>query len=421
MNASRHSAVKDREIPPQLMAQDPDHPAADRGPEPAVNLPPRPVRVCLLISSLELGGAERQVVEMARILDRRKIDPIICSLSEKVPLADGEPEVRKLLHIVPKRTRFDVGLIPRLAAFLRRERVDVIHAFLNDSEMAARLSAPFAGHPVVIASERNADYARRKRHQWTQVLTRNLFDVMVANSHAGARFSVRTLGLAEERLRVVHNGVNAERFKPDPEAGRRFRESIGLAPDAFVVGMVGNFKRQKDHATFLRMAARILEQRPDCRFLVAGGLVEGSPGSAAYAAEIERLADELGLGDRCRFLGSQEDMMAFYNACDVTALLSLHEGTPNVALESMACGKPVIATDVADNAIIIEDGTTGFVVPPKDWAAAADHVSALASDPGRLAMLSSRARNRVHREFTPERAACKLADIYVERFLARSS
>lgn len=375
-------------------------------------LPAQPLRVCLLISSLEFGGAERQVIELARNFDRRRIDPVICTLSDRVPLVENDPEARKILHTIPKRGRFDFTTVPRLASFLRREKIEVVHAFLFDSEMASRLAAPLAGVKKVVASERNADYVRPRLHQFLQTLTKPLFDVMVANSHAGARFNMRTLGLPESRLRVVHNGVDTQRFKPDPAAGLAFRSRIGVGPDEPVIGMVGSFKRQKDHATFLRMAAKLLETLPDCRFLIAGDVITGSADSADYAAEIRGLARELNLGDRCLFIGNQQDIPGFYNACDLTALLSLREGTPNVALESMACGKPVIASDIADNAIIIRDGEVGHIVPTKAWPEAAGHAERLLGDSAALQVMGVAAREHVCAEFAPECACRKLEDIY---------
>jgi glycosyltransferase involved in cell wall biosynthesis len=384
-------------------------------------LPARPLRVCLLISSLEFGGAERQVIEMARCFDRRRIDPIICTLSDKVPLVENDPETREILHTIQKRGRFDLSTISRFAALLRREKIKVVHAFLLDSEIAARLAAPLAGVRVVIASERNADYVRPRLHQIAQMLTKPLFDVMVANSHAGARFNMRTLGLPESRLRVVHNGVDTQRFKPDSAAGLAFRCRIGVGPDETVIGMVGSFKRQKDHATFLRMAARLLEIRSNYRFLIAGDVITGSEDSATYALEIRELARELKLGDRCLFIGNQQDIPGFYNACDLTALLSLREGTPNVALESMACGKPVIASNIADNAIIIRDGEVGHIVPTGAWAEAAEYAQRLLLDPETLRGMGAAARDHVCQNYTPARAAGKLAAIYQDRHASRAN
>ena len=375
----------------------------------------RPVKVCLLISSLEFGGAERQVIELTRNFDRKLIDPLICTLSDRVPLAENDPSTQKVLHTVKKNGRFDVTTIPRLSAFLRRNKIDVVHAFLFDAEIAARLAAPISGVRAVVASERNADYVRPRLHQLAQQITKPLFDVMVANSHAGARFNEKTLGLDASRLRVVHNGVDTDRFQPDAAAGKAFREANGIGQDEKVIGMVGSFKRQKDHGTFLRMAARVLEHHSACRFLIAGDVVSGSEDSETFAKEIRQLKAELGLEDRCLFVGNQKDIHAFYNACDLTALLSLREGTPNVALESMACGRPVIASDIADNALIILDGKVGHIVPPRGWEEAANDVSDLLNDSARLETMGEAARLHVCENYTPAKAAEKLAAIYLEQ------
>ena len=378
----------------------------------------KPISVCLLTSSLEFGGAERQVVEMLRNFDSSRVRAIVCSLSANVPLADTLPNRADWLHIVEKHGRFDVTTVFRVARLFQRYKVDVVHAFLFDSEIVARLAARLARVPVVISSERNTDYTRPFLHKAALKLTKPLFDVMVANSNAGKQFNIRTQGLAESRIEVVHNGVDGEHFHPDREAGLAFRTRLGLPPAAPVVGMVGSFKRQKDHATFLRMADRILDTRPDCRFLIAGDVISGSEDSMAYASEIRDLADTLHLGQRCLFIGNQQDILGFYNACDLTVLLSLREGTPNVALESMACGRPVIASDIADNAIIIQNGTVGYIVPTGAWAEAAHHVVCLLREPEALRRMGSAARDHVCREYTPARAAGMLTSIYLARHAA---
>jgi len=376
--------------------------------------PRRPLRLCLLIGSLEFGGAERQVVEMARNFDRNSVVPVICTLSDKIPLVENDPETLKIVTTIRKHGRFDFTVVARLAAYLRRNRIDVVHAFLFDCEIAARLAAPLAGWPVVIASERNADYVRPRLHQWAQRITSPLFDVMVANSTAGARFNMRTLGLDKSRFRVVYNGVDTHRFQPDCDAGNRFRSKFGFGPEVQVIGMVGSFKRQKDHGTFLRMAAKVLESQPQCRFIIAGDVVSDNPDSEGYAAEIQALALDLKIADRCLFIGNQLDVVSFYNACDFTVLLSRREGTPNVALESMACGKPVIVTDISDNSLIIPNGKTGYVVPPGAWNEAASHSLDLLSNPELLRQMGQNAREHVCHEFTPSKAAKKLAGIYRE-------
>ena len=210
----------------------------------------KPISVCLLISSLEFGGAERQVVEMVRSFDPKVVRPIICSLSSKVPLAKFLSGKKDELNIVEKRGRFDFTTIFRVARLLRRQHIDVVHAFLFDAEMVARLAAPLAGVKVVVASERNTEYERPRLHTVLLKSTEGLFDVMVANSMSGKRFNIRTLGLSDSQIEVVHNGVDVERFRPDRAAGLAFREKLGIGPETPLVGMVGSYKRQKAQDVF---------------------------------------------------------------------------------------------------------------------------------------------------------------------------
>lgn len=372
-----------------------------------------PLAVCLLIGSLEFGGAERQVVEMVRTFDRKRVRPIVCSLSNEVPLAKNLPGNAEDLRIVRKRGRFDVTTVYRVAKLLRKEKIDVVHAFLADAEIVARLAALLAGRPVVIASERNTDYTTRLLPGLALKATQSLFDAMIANSRAGKEFNVRTKGIRESRIHVVHNGVDVNRFRPDSSAGSAFREKFAIPQEVPLVGMVGSFKAQKGHRYFLNMAAEVARTVPDAQFIIVGGVIrERSGTSDDYADEIRGLVRALGLEESCRFLGSQEDMLGAYNACDVTALLSLHEGTPNVVLESMACGVPVVVSDVSDNALIVDTGSSGFVVPKEDSSVASIHVQNLLQNCEMRLSMGCAARERVCSEFSLEQAALKLETIY---------
>lgn len=373
----------------------------------------KPTNVCLLISSLEFGGAERQVVEMVRSFDRSIVNPIVCSLSSEVPLARFLPGKQQELSIVEKRGRFDFTTVFRVARLLRRHQVDVVHAFLLDAEIVARLAAPLAGVPVVIASERNTDYTRSRLHTVALKATQPLFDVMVANSVAGKNFNIRTLGLADSRIEVVHNGVDTERFKPDRSTGLAFRERLGIGPETPLIGMVGSYKRQKAQDVFLKMAAKVRQEIPAAHFVLVGEPVRDDfETTSKFQSEVQQLATSLRISDCVRFVGNQQDMKAVYNACDATALLSRREGTPNVVLESMACGVPVIATNIADNALIIRDGKTGFVVAPEDHEAAAVGAKRILRDATFRREMSENARKHACDQFSLRVAASKLENIY---------
>jgi glycosyltransferase involved in cell wall biosynthesis len=346
-------------------------------PSPSVAAQP-PMRILVVISGLGFGGAERQVVELANNVPSAEAQLQVCSLSTHVPQAAQLRDAARL-HILPKRGRFDFTVVPRLARLLRRERIDLVHGFLFDAEIAAALAGRLAGVRAVVGSERNTAYAFSCIQRWAYRLARPCFDAIVANSDAGAAFNCRALGFAADKYRVVRNGVDTVRFRPLD--GATTRAALGYGPADLVVGMFASFKEQKNHLLLLHAVPEILRRVPAARFLFVGDSLAGNwQGSNAVAGRVRAMVDELGIAGFCQFLGNRSDMPELYAACDLTALPSLYEGTPNTVLESMACGRPVVVTDVSDNARIAPDGIVGRVVPSGDQQALAAAVVAALSD-----------------------------------------
>ena len=377
-----------------------------------------PRTVLLLISDLEFGGAQRQVVELANKMDPARFRVHVCTLADYVPLADGLSGAKDRLHIIRKAHKFDFRIVPKLAALLRNLKVDVLHTFLFDAEFFGRLAGRMAGVPAIIGSERNTDYVPLRRHKWAFGLTKRYCHLTIANSNAGAAFNSRTFGMPPSHFRVVHNGVDTTRFQPRNSSA--LRASLGLTENARVVGMFGSFKAQKNHPYLLRAARRVIERIPDVRFLFVGDeLYKGMSGSVPYKQEVQALVGELGLRQYCIFPGNKQDVENWYPLCDLTVLPSLFEGTPNVALESMACGVPVVATDVSDNRLIIPEGRAGFIVPLNDEACLADRICRLFEDDSLRSQMSETAREWVTAEFSGRRLAEKTADVYEELLQSR--
>lgn len=391
------------------------------------------IRVMLLVSSLGHGGAERQVVHLANNLDSSRFDVHVCSLSPHVPLAEDLRDRESRLHVVEKRWRFDLALVLRLADLMRKLGTQLVHTYMFDAEIAGRLAARLAGAPVVIGSERNSDVERPLIHRVCMRLTRSLHTAVIANSNAGKRYHSRTFGAAPQRIHVVHNGVDWQRYRPQNRDAIRSRLEIPV--DRPVIGMVAKFTPQKNHPMFLRMAKRVLDRQPDALFCLVGGVlhVDGSGSnrlrsggrvhqvSRGYERELTEEVDRLGLRDHCLFLGKRDDLADLYNAFDVTVLTSRHEGTPNVLLESMACGVPVVATDVADNVLVVPEGRAGFIVPLDDDQAMADRVCRLIEDDALRDRMGSAARSWVGSTFTNEALARKTEDVYLSILLSKVS
>jgi glycosyltransferase involved in cell wall biosynthesis len=273
------------------------------------------------------------------------------------------------------------------------------------------LAGRVAGDTIVIGSERNTDYRPRTRHKIAYAMTRFGLDLMVANSNAGARFNSRVFHNPPSKYRVVHNGVDTGRFVPLD--GATAREELGIASSDCVVGMFASLKPQKNHPLLLRAAVSVLKAVPEARFLFVGDeLYKGMSDSVAFKRTVSALVDQLGIRDRCVFAGNRTDVERFYCACDCTVLPSLFEGTPNVVLESMSCGVPVVATDVSDNSYIVRDGETGFVIPANDPVLMAQRIVTLLQSAGLRKEMGSKAREWVLREFSSEALAAKTGKVY---------
>jgi glycosyltransferase involved in cell wall biosynthesis len=356
------------------------------------------LRILLLTRSLGFGGAERQLVTLARGLRRGGHHVAVAifyggGAFEEELRADGIP-----LHHLAKRGRWDtLPFLAKLARVVHAERPDVVHTSNGGNVFAAALKPLFPSVKVVwglrsAMSDLSAyDWVMRAAPR-LESLVSPLADAIVANSHAARRHAVAT-GMNGGKIVVIPNGIDCEHFRPDPDGGARVRAEWGVPPAARLVGMVARLDPVKNHRTFLRAAARVAAAREDVRFVCVGG------GGAAYRDGLERLAAELRLGDRLVWAGERKVTRAVYGALDVAVLSSDSESFPNAVAEAMACGKPVVVTDAGDMPLIVAD--TGAVVPPRDPGALARGVlELLERTEAQGTTLPVRARARIEGEFS---------------------
>ena len=329
------------------------------------------IRLCLVISNLELGGAERQVVEIANGLDPSRFETHVVTLGTPNPQAE---------RLQPHVTYHALSGLEQVSAFQRIRRLQrrlhelkphVVHAFLFDAEIASRIVHALRSDFRLLGSERNADYPISFRDRLLKRVTASQMDCCIANSYAGARYNRTLYGLPESRYRVVRNGVDVQRFRPaDPEKIRATRRELDLPEDRPIVGMFASFKAQKNHIGLLNAAKILAETLPDVVYALVGDELEvGQRDTASYTAQLRSAVDSSPQRDQIRFLGKRDDVERVYPCCDLTVLPSLHEGLPNVVLESMACGVPVVATDVSDNKLLLETYDLGSIVALNDDAA----------------------------------------------------
>lgn len=370
------------------------------------------IKVVQVLAGLDLGGTESHVVALARRLDRSRFDVHIACLR---PGGVLRPDVERLFQTAtypiarlfgPRTLRQQL----RFARDLRTRRIDVVHAYGFYPNVFAIPAARLAGVPARLAAIRdNGDLWSRSQRVAERCVCRLATGVAV-NARA-VRDRLARDGYPPARIAVVRNGVDLGRFAPggeparrDPEERARRRVALGVPSGAPLVAVVSRLNPLKGIDDFLRAAARLSQRNPAARFLVVG--------DGPCRSDLERLAQSLRLDGRVTFTGARPDVAALLAAADVSVVPSLSEALCNVLLESMAAGTPLVATRVGGTPEVVEDGTSGLLVPACDPPALAHAVLRVLEDPVLAAALSDGGLRRVRQHFSIERMVRETEDLY---------
>jgi glycosyltransferase involved in cell wall biosynthesis len=367
----------------------------------------------------ELGGAERSLLDTVDALAARGFAVDVLNLVDRPgALARALLERGIAVHVVRVgRFRDPRGVARVIGWFLRQgRRFDL--ALANDTRGVLYTAAgtaparvPYLWHvrDLMGSGSRLERLALRLRPA-----------AWIANSPAVAASLVRHGGDGA-RVVVVHNGVDVERFQPTSANGTLRRE-LGLDESAVLVGTIGRLVPWKSVETLLEAAAHLRTTLPAAACLVVGDVVTdpvNRPAALAYRESLLSLRDRLGLGDRVHFLGERADVPRILAALDVLVHTAIDEPFGRVLIEAMAAGKPVVAARGGGVAEIVEDGVTGYLVPPRDAASVADRVVRLA-DGGRRDEMGRAGRERALTHFSLDAYGDALAAV-ASRVLRRDA
>ncbi len=362
-----------------------------------------PWRVAYVIGELEKGGAEYQLYELLRGLDRMRFEPRVCVLAARGYWAERIRALGIEVTELAGTRSADPSRLRRLRRVLRATRPHVLHTILWSGNCYGRLAAIGLGIPVVIAAERNLIARPPWQVRVERLLDRGT-DCYLVNSQSIADRLVRQQGLPGAKMRVVHNGIDlagVPAFSLDRAAARA---ALGFEPGRRLVAQVGRLEPQKDYPTFLEAARRVAAELSDVDFLIAG--------AGALQAELVATTARLGLSGRVRFLGLRHDVPALLAGVDVLALTSRWEGLPNVVLEAMATGAVAVATDVGGCRELIIPGETGYLVPAGEAGAVARATLEVLQTPALAGRLAVAARRRVENEFAVGAMVAKTSAVY---------
>jgi glycosyltransferase involved in cell wall biosynthesis len=314
------------------------------------------MKIMFLIRSLEFGGAERQLVNLAQGLRKSGHDVVVVTLYSGESLEKELFNAGIVVQTLGKRGRWDIlKSALKLIRLVKEFRPDILHGYLSTANLLGLLPKLIFPSLKLVWGVRasNVDFSY---YDWftkfcfrCECILSKAPDLIIANSYAGREHHVQH-GFPRTKLIVIHNGIDTERFSPDEKAGKKVRSEWGIEDRHTLIGVVGRLDPMKDHPTFLKAAAMVVEGKSDIRLVCIGD------GPSDYRDKLQSLANKLGLGSRLIWGGLRQDMSSVYNALDLAvSSSSWGEGLPNAVVEAMACGVPCVVTSVGDSALLVDE------------------------------------------------------------------
>lgn len=317
-------------------------------------------RVLFVITGLGWGGAESQVIDLARGFQARGWNVMVATLLRHAPRRDvlrhAGIEVRTLGM---KRGIPNPWALFRLVRIVREFRPTVVHAHMVHANLLARLARLMVDMPVLITSAHNVYEGARWRYIAYRVTDR-LTDLTTNVSHAAVQSSIARGACSPDRIRFMPNGIDLDRFKPD-ESLRTTTRNVLNVTERFVWVAIGRLEEQKDYPNMLRAFAQVVTHSSNPVLLIVG--------TGPLENELKSYAGTLGLTNAVRFLGIRTDIPALLSAADAFVMSSAWEGLPIVLLEAAASALPIVATNVGGNSQIVADGESGVIVEPRNSVA----------------------------------------------------
>jgi glycosyltransferase involved in cell wall biosynthesis len=370
--------------------------------EPQASVSAEPIRVGFVLHGMQVAGAEMLVCQIIQGL-KKQIQPTIFCLDQGGELAERLADEDWQVITLGRRPGRDFRAAWRLTGHLRRLKIEIVHAHQYSPFFYAALARLLCFHRVrIIFTEHGRHFPdivslpRRTTNRW---LLDYLADAVTAVSDFSAASLAENDGLSGQRIEVIENGVDIQRFN-----GAASVHNLDIDRRRRYLVCVARFHPVKDHATLLRAFEIVARQQSDVDLLLVG--------DGPLRGDLQRLARELGIEGRVRFLGLRQDVPGILRAAQIFVLTSLSEAAPLTVLEAMASGLPVVVTAVGGNPEIVRDGVDGYLVPRGDASAIASAILGMLDEPEAARAIGAAGATRVRERYPLERTIDRYFALY---------
>ena len=337
-------------------------------------------RIVFVITGLATGGAEMMLLKLLQYIDLNRFEPLVVSLTTKGEIGPKIEDLGIPVHVLDMKPGMPSPIkFIRLVNLLRSIRADVIQTWMYHADLLGGVAARLAGYRCVVWGVRHSNLSRAENKLSTLIVVKTcailsrVIPTEILFCSIRAKEAHEAFGYRPDKLHVIPNGFELDRFFEDADARAKLRAELGLPPSTPLAGLIGRFTPQKNHLGFLEAAALAVIQIPQVHFVLAGKDVD------AGNTELQRAIFFHGLQNRVHLLGLREDIPYIMAGLDVLISSSSGEAFPNVLGEAMACGVPCVVTDVGDSADIV--GNVGRVVSAGNMAKLANELVAILQMP----------------------------------------
>jgi glycosyltransferase involved in cell wall biosynthesis len=368
-----------------------------------------PVAIFYLITSTNVGGAEKAVLQLIRNLDRQEFKIYVCSIKKPGAFAnslaaeaDGFFSLNLAENGGAAALIYFIPSLVRLIRLLRRTSPAILHCFLFRANLLGRIAGTIAGVPAIISSIRVIEAGSRVKNGLDR-LTAVLADKYIAVSDAARAYTIKHSKLAPQKIITVYNGIECRNTYQGQAVSRR---NLEVDENDLVLALIGRLHKQKGHLVLLKALPFILLEAPQTKVLFCG---EGEEETC-----LRRMVENMGLAGHVRFLGLLENASRILPHIDILVLPSLWEGMPHVVLEAMAAGRPVVASRIEGLDELVEDGKTGLLFRSGDSRSLAEALLKLINNRGLAQTMGAAARERVMKNFQLKETVQKTVRLYQE-------
>jgi len=364
----------------------------------------QPINILHVISKLPIGGVENQLLLTLKNYDRIKLNPLVCSLLDKGEIGkEIEDAGIEVIALNKLKHRFDWSIAKDIYKLIKTRNVKIVRTHQYHANLYGRLAAWLAKVPCIIASVHNVYTIDRKLHR--RMINRFLArftDKVVAVSEIVKKDILKYDGLREDKVMIIHNGIDTERLLNID--GNVIRSEFNISSDVPVIGTIGRLTFQKGQKYLIEAVSKIKEKFPSIMLLIVG--------DGPIKDELQNYSKTLGLNKHVIFTGSRRDIPPLLAAMDIFVLPSLWEGLPNALLEAMASGKTIIATDIPPIREIINNEKIGILVPARDSKAMASSIELLLNDKTSAETFCKSAQERAFSDFNITTTVDKYTNLY---------